>query len=189
MDKVAANNYWLTPPEELDLVRRYAPVGLDPCTGPDNPTDAKHYYTEEDDGLAQDWDGYGLVFVNPPYSLTDVEKEEARRLGVPITPPIRLWAAKIAEQAMEGVTIIALLPCGARFSTGYWQDNILIPELQAMCFVRGRIKFIDAATGQRGRGPNYDSLYYGFNVDRRLFCDVFRDHGAVFGVISGEILG
>lgn len=40
---------------------------LDPAHPP-HPTyvPTKHYYTEKDDGLAQEW--FGLVWLNPPYS-------------------------------------------------------------------------------------------------------------------------
>lgn len=189
VDKVASNNIWLTPDSALDPVRRYAPIGLDPCTEASNPSGAAHFFTAEDDGLAQPWGGRGLVFVNPPYSLTAVEKERGQKI-----PPIRLWSRKIHEEAKRGVVIVALLPCGARFSTGYWQDNILIQELRAVCFVRGRVKFINGLTGKPGKGNNYDSMFYGFNVDVDRFAAVFKSLGAVFemtrhrvGVMDGFI--
>ena len=175
IDKSAGNNIWYTPPEALAPVKRYAPIGLDPCTGASNPTGAAHIFTEKEDGLAQSWAGYGLVFVNPPYSLTPEAKERGEK------PPIRAWSRKIHEEAARGVSLIALLPCGARFSTEYWQDNILVPELVVVCFWRGRIKFIEG-DGPAGMSPNYDSIFYGFNVDVERFSAEFDPYGAVFAM-------
>lgn len=228
VDKVASNNIWKTPPEALDPVRRYAPIGLDPCTESDNPTGAVTFFTEADDGLALPWGSHGLTFVNPPYSTlvpmplllataTKAEKEawrveqtEAKRVYLEelkdkaealfqaprsvVSSLIVLWALKIHTEARRGVPIIALLPCGARFGTEYWQQHILINELKAVCFVRGRIKFINGATGLPGKGNNYDSMFYGFNVDVDRFAAAFKPLGVVFemrrhrvGVMDGFI--
>jgi phage N-6-adenine-methyltransferase len=202
VDKVAGNNEWHTPASALAPVKAYGRIGLDPCTTAHNPTSAEHFFTEEDDGLTQDWGGKGLVFVNPPYSTfvdlpddaTDGERLIAKReymrglkgtgealFGLrrkAVSSLIVLWAAKIHAEARRGVELIALLPCGARFSTDYWQQHILIHELRAVCFVSGRIAFIDGRTGRPGKGNNYDSMFYGFNVNAALFCSVFKSTGA-----------
>lgn len=215
VDKVAGNNRWCTPSEALAPVKAYGPIGLDPCTEADNPAGAATFFTEDDDGLVQDWRGHGLVFVNPPYSTLDplpelppnstaAEKrkhEDARRkakreymaelrakgealFGLEprqVTSLIVLWAVKIHEAVRSGAELIALLPCGARFGTEYWQDRILVPELRAVCFVRGRIPFIDATTGKPGSGGNnYDSMFYGFNVNASRFCSAFQSMGVCF---------
>lgn len=173
VDKRASLDDWLTPPEVLERVRAFfgGRIPFDPCTERDNPTGADTYCTgtTDDDGLSEPW---GLdAFVNPPYS-----KNAA---GV---PQIRLWAAKIHEEARGGARIIALLPCGARFSTGYWQDHILSPLLDAVCFVRGRIKFLKASTREPGKGNNYDSAIYGFNVGLEAFRLAFGSLGACFAM-------
>lgn len=183
VDKIASSNIWLTPDSEdapvLTLVRACSPdgvIGLDPCTEASNPSGALRYFTAADNGLAKDWRGYGLVFCNPPYSRTPAEE------AAKVEPPIRPWSRKIHEQAVLGVTIVALLPCGARFSTAYWQDHILVPELVAACFWRGRIPFINGKTGEVGSDNNYDSMIYGFNVNVERFCEVWAPYGAVFAM-------
>lgn len=180
VDKIATNTVWLTPENpDLAAVRTYAPIGLDPCTEASNPTGASRHFTIEDNGLVQDWANQGLVFVNPPYSLTPEAKAAKQE------PPIRAWTKKISEEAIKGVEIIALLPCGARFSTGYWQKNILQnPKLYVVCFRLGRIKFIDGRTGKVGKGNNYDSMYYGFNIDKYRFASNFKKLGTVLEVIN-----
>jgi hypothetical protein len=70
-------------------------------------------------------------------------------------------------EAARGQTILALLPCGARFSTGYFQDHVLSPT-NAVCFVRGRVRFLQ--DGVPCKNNPYDSAIYGYNVDARRFA-------------------
>lgn len=208
VERKGSNNVWITPPIYVEPVKDYAPIGLDPCTEPHNPTGAESFYTEEDDGLIQDWSGHGLTYVNPPYSTfvelnkddyedDDEYKEalkEAKRAYMEelkdqgeqlfgcrradVSSLIVLWAMKIHETVRKGTPLIALLPCGARFSTKYWQRCILNHELSAMCFVEGRIPFI-GPDGKPGKGNLYDSIYYGYNLDANRFDSCFKSMGAV----------
>lgn len=206
VDKKASNNEWWTPGRVNDRTRVYCrgPIPLDPATDPSNPTRALRFYTGKDDGLVLPWDA-PVVFVNPPYSMVhysqkskneaeaEVRKAEAQRILIAlkdkgevlfglrradVSSLIVLWAAKIHLEARRGVPILALLPCGARFSTAYWQDHILIPELRSVCFVRGRLKFINGETGEIGTGQNnYDSMVYGFNTDAEQFVVAYGPLG------------
>lgn len=175
VDKSADFLSWRTPPRILDRVSHYANstglpgISLDPCTSPDNPTKAAHFFTEETNGLTTDWGPalldsyrriYRLVFINPPYG-----------------PQLRPWLARICEQARAGYSIIALLP-GQRFEQAYFQDNIFIPELSAICFILRRLRFLDASGTPRSGNP-YGSMLYGFNVTRRLFDLSFCDLGRI----------
>lgn len=188
VDKKAENNLWITPPEVTGPVHQFFPQGfLDPATEAYNPAGAKVFFTKEDNGLTKSWRIPPLgVFVNPPYSLTEEEKDQK------LPPPIRAWTAKIkAEAAGTEITeiteILALLPCGARFSTKYFQDNILSDNLCCILFFRGRVKFIDGRTGNVGKGNNYDSMLLGFNLDsdRILrFFECFGHLGACFETIK-----
>ncbi len=164
VDKVAQSNDWQTPENAIAAVHRYGPIKLDPATEEYNPTRALRFFTVKDNGLKQEWeDGW---FCNPPYS----------KLPGDTIPPMRLWVAKMAEQFKKGYRGIALLPCGARFSTAYFQDNVLA-YANAVCWVRGRLKFIDIATGEPGKGNNYDSAFWGYGVDIERFKAAFKDLG------------
>ena len=59
-------NDWATPQELFDELDAEFHFTLDPCATPETAKCAK-FYTEEDNGLAQDWTGE-TVFCNPPYS-------------------------------------------------------------------------------------------------------------------------
>ena len=125
------NMGWQTPPEVLAIVREFfgGKIALDPCSEPDNPTQALSWLTKENNGLAWDWVALAAklpisrgVFVNPPYG---------RGLGA--------WSAKMRDEGKRGAEIIGLLP--ARTDTRWWQA---VTTADAVCFWRGRIKFVGA---------------------------------------------
>jgi len=171
-DLECRSTVYVTPPLIVDRVTDYygGQIPLDPATEPGNPANAAYFCTKETadvfevgvpsnwrhDGLSICWSDYDGVFLNPPYG-----KE------------IRHWCRKIHEESLSGASIIALLPAGARFGTGYFQDFIFSPALDVACFMRGRVKFLrpDGAV-TTGQNP-YDSVLYGFNVDVERFAKIF----------------
>ena len=154
-----------TPEDFLDLVRATfgGPIGLDPCTAPHNPTRARTYYTPIEDGLApyRPWRQLGPVFMNPPYGKR-----------------VRLWTGKMAREFPDE----ALLLLPARTDTAWFQA--IYPYAEEVCWWRGRMVFIDPATGkpavdakgkpQTGMFPSV-VLYWGQHRGR--FRAVFRDRG------------
>jgi len=161
VDKQCAETVYITPEKILEPVRKYfgGPIPLDPATQPDNPSKALKFYTEEMNGLKLPWDA--PIFINPPFGKI-----------------IRDFVARIHEYAEQGLTILALLPCGARFSTKYWQTHALIPQLNAICFVKGRVKFL-RPDGTVARFNTYDSQIYGYSVDVNKFSQCFKDTGRI----------
>lgn len=159
VDKKCKETVYITPDHILDCVRNYYDgiILCDPATEPSNPTKAEVFWTKEDDGLAQEWPSQ--IFINPPYGKV-----------------IQSWTKKIKEEADQGKTIIALMPCGARFSTRYWQNDILSPNLDTICFVKGRVKFLRPDGSVAKQNP-YDSAIYGFNVCKRKFKKEFSKLG------------
>jgi len=162
VDKVCLSKEWYTPQYILDCVRAYwgCDIPLDPATIPSNPTRASSYYTNEHDGLHQLWKN--PVFLNPPYGAG-----------------LKDWCARLASDAKTGLSIIALLPCGARFSTRYWQTHILTPRLDAVCFINHRVKFVNEHGGIGGGQNPYDSAIYGYNVDTEKFYATHKNLGKI----------
>ena len=171
-DLSGKSNIYITPETILDPVRNYfgGPIPLDPATQPDNPTKALHYAcgpgTPEPslgDGLVLPWSDYPGTFLNPPFSG-----------GV-----MKTWCEKIHDETVDGASILALLPCGARFATRYWQDHIFNPGLDVGLFVRGRVQFRRPdGSGTTGQNP-YDSQLLGFGVDVDRFFECFQHLGKV----------
>lgn len=121
-----------TPESELRFVRAVSPtrrIGLDPFTAPNNPTGALSFSCVENgqDGYRLRWAGYGLTFCNPEYGSN---------LG--------RFAKKVVQEANDGAEVITLTP--SRTDTTWWQE--LAHHAAAGLFLKGRITFNDAATGQ-----------------------------------------
>jgi len=111
---------WSTPQDFFDKLNwRFGPFDLDPCANATN-TKCKTFFTEEDDGLSQSWQGH-TVFVNPPYGRG-----------------IDAWIKKGYEEAQDSDTkVVMLIP--ARTDTKYWHDYVMKAEM--VFFIKGRLKF------------------------------------------------
>jgi hypothetical protein len=192
-DLVCLSTVYITPPLILDPTREYfgGRIPLDPATELNNPTDAEVYAVAPRngvgalellgmaadetplcllDGLAVPWSDYDGVFVNPPYG-----KE------------IRLFCEKIYQETLLGATILALLPAGPRFSTGYFQEFIFNPGLCVACFLRGRVAFL-RPDGTKAKQNPYDSVIYGFNIDEERFVEVFANRTRPDGKEFGKVI-
>jgi site-specific DNA-methyltransferase (adenine-specific) len=115
---------WATPQPFIDLlVSRYGrPFDLDPCARAESAK-APRYYTIEDDGLAQPWEGF--VWVNPPYSNPKAWVEKA------------LAEVRRPENAGR-IWIVLLLPVAIDTA---WFHDLILPNADIE-FVRGRLRFI-----------------------------------------------
>ncbi len=110
------SNEWTTPQTLFDELNREFNFTLDPCATNENAK-CKKYFTINEDGLIQDWDG--IVFMNPPYG---------REVGK--------WIKKVYEESQKGTTVVCLIP--SRTDTAYWHDYVMRGEIR---FIRGRIYF------------------------------------------------
>lgn len=123
MDKVlfsSVNEVWATPQHLFDDLNAEFNFTLDPCALPDNAKCTK-YYTPEDDGLSQDWEGE-TVFCNPPYGRKIYD-----------------WVAKCyGESRKPNTKVVLLIP--ARTDTRYFHDFIY-HKAEEVRFLRGRLKF------------------------------------------------
>lgn len=116
---------WETPQAFFDELDREFHFVLDVAATPENAKCAR-YFTEEQDGLAQDWSSYdGTIWCNPPYS---------KQIGK--------WVKKASEEAAKGATIVMLIP--SRTETKWFHDYIYKKENVEIRFVKGRIYFSGA---------------------------------------------
>lgn len=144
---------WQTPGLVLTAAREMGPIGLDPATAPENPTCARVFYTEAQDGLSQPWRVLRpgeIIFMNPPYDK------------------VKLWMAAIAAARTEA---LALVP--ARPDTRWFFDNVW-DAADAVCFWKGRLRFV----GAEASAPFPSAVvYYGERID--AFDAAFGKHGKV----------
>ena len=110
---------WATPQDFFDKLNDEFHFTLDAAASPDNAK-CDNYFTEEQDGLAQSWEGH-TVWCNPPY---------CRKTG--------LWVKKAYEEHQRtGCTVVMLLP--SRTDVRWFHDYIL--GKAEIRFIKGRLKF------------------------------------------------
>lgn len=130
---------WYTPKEIIDSLGEF---DLDPATCLDAMRinhSAKKFYTKEDNGLTQAWEG--RVWLNPPYSQ----------------PLLKLFLQKMALHN-NGIALT-----GARIDT-QWFHDIVLANASAIKLLYGRIKFYDS-DGMIGKQPNNGSILVAFGKD------------------------
>jgi hypothetical protein len=163
----AVRNDWRTPDPCLVPVRATfgGEIGLDPCASTEHWLSGGDEigvvnFHEEDDGLARNWfeslrseGAITTAYVNPPFNRN------------------KDWMRKCAEEAARGVEVIALIP--ARTDTRYWQGTIA-RTAQAICFWRGRIRFVGA---EQGAPFPCAFIYWGHRPE--AFANAFADYGQV----------
>lgn len=120
----SASDEWPTPQPLFDALDRVFGFTLDVCATPANAK-CQRFYTREQDGLAQPWNG--TVWCNPPYGRNITGK----------------WMRKAWEASQEGATVVCLVP--ARTDTRWWHD--WISRAVDVLLWRGRLKFGDAESG------------------------------------------
>ncbi len=113
----SATDMWETPTAFFRALDAEFHFTIDVCAVPENAK-CKEFYTPEQDGLAQNWEG--VCWCNPPYG---------REIGK--------WVEKAAG---AGCTVVMLLP--ARTDTAWFHDYIY--GRAEVRFIRGRLKFGDS---------------------------------------------
>ena len=123
MDNVlfsSKTDLWSTPQDFFDKLNEEFNFTLDPCA-----TDSNHkcgkYFTIDDDGLKQNWEGY-IVFCNPPYGRK-----------------IYKWVEKCYNESKKPNTFVVML-IPARTDTIYFHEFIY-HKAKDIRFIKGRLKF------------------------------------------------
>ena len=110
---------WATPQDFFDKLNDEFHFTLDAAASPDNAK-CPVYFTEEQDGLAQSWEGH-TVWCNPPY---------CRKTGA--------WVKKAYEEHQRtGCTVVMLLPSRTDVR---WFHNYILGKAEIR-FIKGRLKF------------------------------------------------
>lgn len=133
--KTSASDEWYTPKELIDALGEF---DLDPCAAlhPLFPT-AHIMFNKNDDGLSRDWGGM-RVFCNPPYS-----------------PALLRGFCNKMVQNNNGILLVF-----ARMGNDVIQ-NIIIPNADAVLFLRKRIRFL-MPDGKRRYNAGADSALFAF---------------------------
>jgi phage N-6-adenine-methyltransferase len=153
------NNEWYTPSNIIEAARGVlGGFDLDPASSEiaNQTVKADCFLTEEDDGLAGDWP-VCRIWMNPPYAQ----------------PLMGQFAAKYAESITAGSTGIVLVNNATE--TAWFQE--LLSVSSAVCFHKGRVKFLDS-DGKPGAPLQGQAIIYaGDDVDK--FEAAFKQFGVV----------
>lgn len=160
---------YYTPSEYIEATREVmGDIDLDPasCKAAQEVIGATQYYTKEDNGLEQAWEG--RVWLNPPYGKIGNESSQGH------------WGQKLLDEYRDGDVSEAILLVKA--ATGYEWFEKLWDELP-VCFARERISFIRENGDNDGSSKQGTAFFYlGENIDQ--FIDVFTQFGRI--VLPGD---
>lgn len=151
---------WFTPAEYVESVRAVlGDIDLDPATHPlaQEYIKATRSYTKADDALSREW--YGRVWLNPPYSR--------ELIGAFVTKLV----AEIDAERVEAAIILT-----HNYTDTDWFHRIAAIA-QAICFTRGRIRFVDNFGDRCAPTQGQAFFYHGLDVGG--FADVFGAYGLI----------
>lgn len=136
-----ARQAMLTPAYVLDPIKKLlGGIALDPCTEPDNPTGAEHFYHLPQDGAELPWNARN-VFCNPPYG-------EARNR----------WVARCIQVGNAGTPVVLLIP--AHTETVTFQKALA--ECSSVLFVQARLRFGVLRENRRQEAASHGSALLSF---------------------------
>jgi hypothetical protein len=159
--KASGENEWYTPVTFLAAAREVMDgIDLDPasCEKAQENVQAARFYTIDDDGLSQVWNGN--VWMNPPYSKELCEK----------------FVSKLIEHFKSGDVTQACVLVNNATETG-WGCNLL-KHCSAVCFPAGRIKFL-GKNGQPANSPLQGQMLAYFGDETESFAELFSGFGTV----------
>lgn len=153
-------NEWYTPREFIDRARlALGEIDLDPASSEAAQVlvGATRYFTELDDGLSKEW--AGRVWLNPPYAQ----------------PAIQNFADKVcAEWVADRIEAAIVLTHNYTDTTWFQQ---LARHSRAICFTRGRVKFV-SPTGELA-APTQGQAFFYIGPDVSAFEAAFADVGFI----------
>jgi len=155
--KSTGENEWYTPSYIIKSARNtMGNICLDPASSDlaNEIVGADVYYTKETNGLNKDW--VGNVWMNPPYSQ----------------PLISEFSQKIIADLpyIEQACVLVNNATETR-----WLQNMML-KCDAICFLSGRIKFIDTK-GSASGAPLQGQVILYFGEDADKFNKEFSNHG------------
>lgn len=156
-------NEWYTPDKHLELARSVlGGFDLDPASSPiaNERVKASTIFTEADNGLDKPW--AGNVWLNPPYAQ----------------PAIAHFADKMVTEWERGEVTGAIVLTHNYTDTAWFQK--LARSATAICFTRGRVRFV-SPSGELA-APTQGQAFFYFGHDVGLFAKSFADTGFVVEV-------
>ena len=157
----SGNNEWYTPPKFIEAARQVmGQIDLDPASSDiaNQTVQATTFYTEQDDGLQHDW--HGRVWMNPPYA----------------SPLIGQFSDKLVEHIARGSVPEACVRVNNATETAWF--GAMLDVADCVCFIKTRVKFIDADGNPSGAPLQGQAILYA-GPNWSMFGQVFSEFGRV----------
>ena len=162
---------WYTPRKYIEAAEQVfgGRIDLDPASDPvaNFNINARRFFTEEQDGLTQDWQAAN-VFCNPPYG------KRPKHPGQRSSSSQGTWAVKMIEEYKKrsfskGILLVNFVP-GYKWFSPLWE--------YPMCAVDHCISFSRPDAGPTGKAKASSCfVYFGSNVQG--FYEAFRPFGPI----------
>jgi len=163
----SGNNESYTPRPYIDAARQaMGTIDTDPASSAiaNETVGATVYFTKDDNGLIQKW--HGNIWLNPPYRQ----------------PAIRLFCEAVVQKYLSGEIEQAVVLVNNGTETAWGQT--LLGASSAVCFPRGRIKFVDPEGKPSGAPLQGQAVaYLGKHPER------FRGAFIRFGLVAFPVGG
>jgi ParB family chromosome partitioning protein len=156
----SGENEWYTPAQFLDAARKaMGSIACDPASSAvaNKTVKAETFFTKEQDGLKHKWTG--KVWLNPPYAQ----------------PLVAEFSAAVCEKLESKEIKQAIVLVNNATETAWFQQMLSVAE--AVCFVKGRVKFLDPQ-GNPG-APLQGQAVLCLGGDAFRFRKAFADFGPV----------
>ena len=153
-------NEWYTPAPYVEAARAcLGSIDLDPATAPAAQATirAARFFTRDDDGLKHEW--RGRIWLNPPYAQ----------------PEIARFIEKLLLEVNAGRATEAILLTHNYTDTAWF--HAAAGQCTALCFTRGRIRFVGACGEIAAPTQGQAFFYFGPGLER------FRETFGGFGFI------
>ncbi len=153
------NNEWYTPQAYIESARRIMDtIDTDPASSDiaNKIVKASTFYTSKDDGRTKSWSGN--IWLNPPYAQ----------------PLISEFCQLLLKKYWDKELSQACVLINNATETVFYQD--MLASCNAVCFIKGRVKFVDEsgkASGMPLQGQTI--LYFGAKVE--AFIKEFSRYG------------
>jgi phage N-6-adenine-methyltransferase len=155
---------WGTPQAFFEYIENEFNVQftLDACASDYNTKCLLNYYTEQNDGLTQDW--HGEVWCNPPYARV-IKHQFIRKAA--------------NEAGLGNARVFCLIP--ARTDTKLFHD-VIMKEAAAVYFIKGRLNFEHNRRGM-GSAPFasmlviFDGIIYGDGPTVSVLSPSLKERG------------
>jgi len=157
----SGENEWYTPPKYIEAARLVmGSIECDPASSEtaNRTVKADHIHTIDDPGLVDDCEWGKTVFLNPPYAQ----------------PLVGLFCSALIARMEYGEVKQAIVLVNNATETAFFQT--LLYKASAICFPKGRIRFLDPEGNPSGTPLQGQAILY-FGRCNEVFCDVFSQFG------------